>query len=427
VTIDSQNRIVVAGSIKNSSQFEDWLVIRLTPTGTPDTSFSQPGSPTPGGVVTSIQNLEQDFAEGVAVDSANRIVVVGSTKSGQFAMVRYLSIATLDTTFGTGGKVFVDSKIMSGTAVKIQQDGKIVVSASKSVQSPAAGTPGATVACTNSAPSTTWCEYSRFWAGRFLPTNGQFDPTFGVNGEQTMPINSRGNDDTAWALAIQNDGKILVAGEADVTAYTYFNNGNQRSGSTTFDFGLSRLNSNGSIDTSFGNGRVTTDFGDSDSARGLAIAPNGRPIAVGNSGNNNFALARYSPQVTSPPTTTPTFVPLTPNRFLDTRSGAKVGNAAGTAPAKVLKVTGRDGVPATGVDAVALNVTVANTENPTIGGGFATVYPCDKPRPDASNLNFVGGQVVANAVVAPVSANGEICIYVYGTAHVLADVSGYFS
>ena len=97
------------------------------------------------------------------------------------------------------------------------------------------------------------------------------------------------------------------------------------------------------------------------------------------------------------PLSAETFVPLTPSRILNTRSGAKVGNAAGTgAPLLVLKVTGQGGVPATGVAAVALNVTVTQSENPAIGGGYVTVYPCDKPRPDASNLNFVTDQTVPN-------------------------------
>jgi hypothetical protein len=120
------------------------------------------------------------------------------------------------------------------------------------------------------------------------------------------------------------------------------------------------------------------------------------------------------------------FTSLTPSRIMNTRGGAKVGDAAGTGAPFVLKVAGAGGVPATGVRAVVLNVTVTLSENPTIGGGFVTVYPCDRPRPDASNLNFVTDQTVPNAVIAPVSANGEVCFYVYGTTHLLADVSGYF-
>ena len=120
------------------------------------------------------------------------------------------------------------------------------------------------------------------------------------------------------------------------------------------------------------------------------------------------------------------FTSLSPARVLNTRAGAKVGNAAGTGAPFVLKVTGQGSVPASGVGAVALNVTVTQTENPTIGGGFVTVYPCGT-RPDASNLNFVAGQTIPNSVIAPVSASGEVCFYVYGTAHLLADVSGYLA
>ena len=122
---------------------------------------------------------------------------------------------------------------------------------------------------------------------------------------------------------------------------------------------------------------------------------------------------------------TESFVPLSPARVLDTRGGAKVGNAAGTGAPYVLQVLGKGGVPSSGVGAVALNVTVTLTEDPTVGGGYVTVFPCGT-RPDASNLNFVGGQTIANSVIAPVSASGEVCFYVYGTAHLIADVSGYF-
>ena len=59
-------------------------------------------------------------------------------------------------------------------------------------------------------------------------------------------------------------------------------------------------------------------------------------------------------------------------------------------------------------------------------GGFLTVYPCASGRPDASNLNFVSGQIVPNLVIAPVDVNGNICFYSYGKTHLLADVSGYF-
>jgi len=77
------------------------------------------------------------------------------------------------------------------------------------------------------------------------------------------------------------------------------------------------------------------------------------------------------------------------------------------------------------VTAVALNVTVVDGEAASVGG-YVTVFPCGE-RPDVSNLNFVNGQTVPNAVVAPVSADGRVCFYVYGRAHLLVDVAGYFT
>ena len=97
----------------------------------------------------------------------------------------------------------------------------------------------------------------------------------------------------------------------------------------------------------------------------------------------------------------PVFVPLTPARVLDTRSGAKVGNAAGTGTPLTLALFGKGGLPAGGIGAVALNVTVTNTEDPTVGGGFVTVFPCGT-LPEASNLNFTAGQTIPNSVLAPV-------------------------
>jgi len=114
-----------------------------------------------------------------------------------------------------------------------------------------------------------------------------------------------------------------------------------------------------------------------------------------------------------------------PERMLNTRtSGVKVGELDGSGDPVSLTVVGRQGIPS-GVSAVALNVTVVDGEASSVGG-YVTVFPCGE-RPDASNLNFVNGQTVPNAVVAPVSADGRVCFYVYGRAHVLVDVAGYFT
>ena len=122
------------------------------------------------------------------------------------------------------------------------------------------------------------------------------------------------------------------------------------------------------------------------------------------------------------------FTPVTPTRVFDTRPGksgvvsvssVKVGD---TYELRV-PVTNLSGlVPATGVGAVSLNVTATQTE----GVGFVTVYPCGS-RPNASNLNYAGGQTVANAVIAPVSGSGEVCFYSKVPAHLIADVNGWFA
>ena len=116
-----------------------------------------------------------------------------------------------------------------------------------------------------------------------------------------------------------------------------------------------------------------------------------------------------------------------PVRILDTRpSGIRVGELDGTGEAYKLHVTGANGVPASGVASVALNVTAVEAQTSS-AGGYLTVYPCLSGRPEASNLNFVSGATVPNLVIAPVDANGDVCLYVYGKAHLLADLSGWFA
>ncbi|MFM7537200.1 MAG: DUF1501 domain-containing protein [Acidimicrobiales bacterium] len=113
-------------------------------------------------------------------------------------------------------------------------------------------------------------------------------------------------------------------------------------------------------------------------------------------------------------------VPLTPNRLLDTRDSA---SPIGPQATVQLPVTGRGGVPAEGVAAVVLNLTVTEPTAP----GFFTVWPSGTPRPLASSLNFVAGETVPNLVVAKVGADGAVSIFnSNGRAHVVADVVGFY-
>lgn len=117
--------------------------------------------------------------------------------------------------------------------------------------------------------------------------DGGLDPTFGTGGRVSTAFNNGGASDEAQAVAVQPDGKIVVAGTSD-------------QGATGFDFALARYNPDGSLDTTFGNaGRVTTAFGNSaDRAYAVLIQPDGKIVVGGTStqgaNGNDFALARYN-------------------------------------------------------------------------------------------------------------------------------------
>jgi hypothetical protein len=112
-------------------------------------------------------------------------------------------------------------------------------------------------------------------------------------------------------------------------------------------------------------------------------------------------------------------------RLFDTRDGSGGVPVVKRGPASTLPfaVTGKGGVPASGVTAVVLNVTATE---PT-AASFLTVFPGDVSRPVASNLNVVPGQTVPNLVVVRVPASGVIDFYNNaGSTHLLADVVGYY-
>ena len=121
------------------------------------------------------------------------------------------------------------------------------------------------------------------------------------------------------------------------------------------------------------------------------------------------------------------FAALSPLRVFDTRPLDPPGVVSvvkqkyGGGNVLRVKVTGAAGVPVSGVGAVSLNVTAVDPD----GAGFVTVFPCGE-RPLAANLNYVKGQIVPNAVIAPVSAAGEVCFFSLADTHLIADVNGWF-
>jgi hypothetical protein len=105
------------------------------------------------------------------------------------------------------------------------------------------------------------------------------------------------------------------------------------------------------------------------------------------------------------------FVPVVPFRALDTRSLGPPVNDVVVAPGTLASAAG-----------VALTLTITE---PT-AAGYATVYPCGQVPPLVSNVNFVAGQTVANAVVATPDEQGRVCVHTLVPTHVVVDVSGTF-
>ena len=122
-------------------------------------------------------------------------------------------------------------------------------------------------------------------------------------------------------------------------------------------------------------------------------------------------------------------VSVVPARLLETRVGPGektvdhlfegIGQRAAGSVLE-LTVAGRGGVPGDAA-AVLLNVTAVAPA----GSGYLTVWPCGEPQPLASNVNYVAGDVVPNAVLAKVGAGGKVCVFTLAATDIIADVNGF--
>jgi hypothetical protein len=123
-------------------------------------------------------------------------------------------------------------------------------------------------------------------------------------------------------------------------------------------------------------------------------------------------------------TTGARYHPVTPARVLDTRVGlGALQLPLASLGALDLQLAGQGGVPAAGVSAVVMNMTVVDPLSP----GFLTAWPAGALQPLASNLNFAARQTVPNLVVAKLGTAGRVSIYNGGgTAHLVADVNGWY-
>ena len=301
------------GNAKKIVEAGGGAIARFNPNGSLDTSFGSRGSVT--------VPLSGDIIAAVVIQPDGKIVVDGDNGS-VIALTRYNPNGTLDTAFGSGGTATLTlATSASSEALGLQADGKLVVAGAGTSSETstwevarftaqgvldttfnAAGPVPGTVAITFAAGTgavgglaiypgtgTDTADAAKIEvAGSInnqialarLNPDGTPDSTFGQSGQVVTPSNGM-----AWATALQGDGKVVVAAQTTV-------GGNGQ-------YSLLRYNTNGSLDTTFGNGGlVTTPEGTGGSkALGVAIQADGRIVTTGtvqNGGNDwNFMTARY--------------------------------------------------------------------------------------------------------------------------------------
>ena len=256
----NDGKIVVIGT-SDATGSNDFALARFNPDGSLDTSFG-----TGGKVTTDFSGSgSDDESRGAVLQADGKIVVagfIGSLSTQDFALARYNSDGTLDSSFGSAGKVITDlGGVDAGEAVTIEPDGKIIVVGGSSV----AG--------------------DRNFAVVRYNTDGSLDTSFGSGGIVMTDLGS--DDDIAWSVVLQEDGKIILGGHS-------------HTGGTAYRFSLARYNTDGSLDTGFGSGGIVTaslsDATNSE-ATSLAIQPDGKIIAAGYanfSGSDDFVVVRYN-------------------------------------------------------------------------------------------------------------------------------------
>jgi uncharacterized delta-60 repeat protein len=274
-SIDTANAVavlpngkIVAAGVSVSGGGSDFALVRYNADGSLDSGFGSGGK-----VLTDFDPAGFRFvnvANAVAVQPNGTIVAAGFSGFGgnlDFALVRYNADGSLDSGFGSGGKVLTDfGRIDSANGVAVQPNGMIV----------AAGV-----------------SFFTELGGRLdialVRYNGDGSPDAGFGSGGKVLTDFGGRFDEANAVALQSNGKIVAAGSScliDIVCLAK-------------DFALVRYNADGSPDTGFGaDGKVLTDLGGLlDTANAVALEPNGMIVAAGYSdarGSSDFALVRYS-------------------------------------------------------------------------------------------------------------------------------------
>ncbi len=271
--VQPDGKVVAIGTTRSGTSSNRYALVRYNVDGTLDQTFGNGGK-----VITSIANANEN-ANALLLQPDGKIVIAGSialpsTVDSSFAILRYNSDGSLDTTFGNGGFTItnIGADLDSIGAIALQSDGKIVAAGNESFHRPPGEQRNSDIALVR------------------YNSDGSLDATFGNAGIVTSdfgPVPDYFADD-ATAVMIQPDGKIVVAGDSDGTGY--------------FDFLVARYNNDGSLDTSFGNGGFTkTDVGEGyeDGASDAVLQPDGKIVLAGaalpSSYDLDFAVVRYLP------------------------------------------------------------------------------------------------------------------------------------
>ncbi len=259
ILLQPDGKILVAGSAYDGSDY-DFALARYDSAGNLDTSFGAGGK-----VVTDLDG-GQDYGNALILQPDGKIVVAGWAEVGSdynFALARYASDGSLDSSFGSGGKVithFGDGESLANAAV-LQPDGKILVAGA-------------------AFDSDTDTRKEEFALARYT-SDGSLDPTFGAGGKVTSDFGDQHNN-AANAMVLQPDGKIIVGG----TTYLY-----------NYDIAVVRYTGDGSLDATFGSGgRTIVRFETSSNESAIALQADGKIVVTGNTlsstGRSIFAIAR---------------------------------------------------------------------------------------------------------------------------------------
>jgi uncharacterized delta-60 repeat protein len=225
--------------------------------GALDASFSQDGK-----LVETIGtpiSVSDWIVEVITQPDGKIIALGGGYSNGNFGIIaRYNTNGSLDSSFGSGGRIFFPFRYIP--EIDLQADGKIII-----------------VGATDNTPA----DPKDMFIARFN-SDGSTDTTFGGDGQVTTDF---GGDELAYSVAVQPDGKIVAAGSSIASAPA--------------DIVLARYNQDSSLDTSFGSGgKLTTGvLGVFDYAYDLIIQPDGKIVAVGfgyNGSDSDIALVRYN-------------------------------------------------------------------------------------------------------------------------------------